>query len=129
MTLGLCLFSITLVTKVSTSYNCFRSLLLNVMKYDPKNFPNGVNYVMTIITLTITTFIAATFQNISDYISLNGSFYGIIVAVVMPGVIYIKSNNYSIFHPKNLLAIIFILAFSSIGALTIYNTLKKIFEF
>ena len=129
MTLGLFLFSITLVTKVSTSYNCFRSLLLNVMKYDPNNFPNGVNYIMTIITLTITTFIAATFQNISDYISLNGSFYGIIVAVVMPGVIYIKSNDYSIFHPKNLLAIIFILAFSSIGALTIYFTLKKIFEF
>ena len=129
MTLGLFLFSITLVTKVSTSYNCLRALLLNAMKYDPNNFPNSVNYIMTIITLAITTFIAATFQNISDYISLNGSFYGIIVAVIMPGIIYIKSNDYSIFHIKNLLAIIFILAFSSVGALTIYFTLKRILEF
>ena len=129
MTIGLFLFSITLVTKVSTSYTCFRALLLNVMKYDQNNYPNSVNYIMTIITLTITTFIAATFQNISDYISLNGSFYGLIVAVIMPGIIYIKSNDYSIFHIKNLLAIIFILAFSSVGALTIYFTLKRILEF
>ena len=129
MTLGLFLFSITLITKVSTSFNCLRALLLNVMKYDPINFPNGVNYIMTIITLTITTFIAATFQNISDYISLNGSFYGLITAVIMPGLIYIKSNDYSIFHIKNMLAIIFILALCSIGALTIYFTLKKIFAF
>ena len=129
MTLGLFFFSITLVTKVSTSYNCFRSLLLNVMKYDLNYFPNGINFTMTIITLIITTFIAAIFQNISDYISLNGSFYGIIVAVIMPGIIYIKSNDHSIFHLKNLLAIIFIIAFSSIGAFTIYFTLKKILEY
>ena len=83
---------------------------------------------MTIITLTITTFIAATFQNISDYINLNGSFYGLITAVIMPGIIYIKSNDYPIFHIKNLLSIIFIIALSSIGAFTIYFTLKNIFE-
>ena len=128
MTLGLFLFSITLITKVSTTYNCLRALLLNVMKYNPINFPNGINYIMTIITLTITTFIAATFQNISDYINLNGSFYGLITAVIMPGIIYIKSNDYPIFHIKNLLSIIFIIALSSIGAFTIYFTLKNIFE-
>ena len=73
--------------------------------------------------------IAAMFQNIADYISLNGSFYGLFIAVIMPGIIYIKSNNHSIFHIKNILAMIFILALCSIGALTIYFTLKKIFEF
>jgi hypothetical protein len=69
------------------------------------------------------------FQNIADYISLNGSFYGLFIGVIMPGIIYIKSNDHSIFHIKNILAMIFILALCSIGALTIYFTLKKIFEF
>ena len=129
MTIGLSLFSITLITKVSASYNCLRALILNLMKYDPNNYPNGINFILTTITLSCTTFVAAMFQNIADYISLNGSFYGLFIAVIMPGIIYIKSNNYPIFHIKNILAMIFILVLCSIGALTIYFTLKKIFEF
>ena len=129
MTIGLALFSITLATKISASYNCFRALILNILKYDPINYPNGINLLITVIILTSTTFVAAMFQNISDYISLNGSFYGLIIAVIMPGIIYIKTNTYSIFHIKNILAMIFILALCSVGALTIYFTLKKIFEF
>ena len=129
MTIGLALFSITLATKISASYNCFRALILNILKYDPINYPNGINLLITVIILSSTTFVAAMFQNISDYISLNGSFYGLIIAVIMPGIIYIKTNTYSIFHIKNILAMIFILALCSVGALTIYFTLKKIFEF
>ena len=129
MTVGLGLFSITLSTKISASYNCLRALILNLLKYDPVNYPNSINLLLTIIILPATTFVAAMFQNISDYISLNGSFYGLFIAVIMPGIIYIKSNNHSIFHIKNILAMIFILALCSIGALTIYFTLKKIFEF
>ena len=129
MTVGLGLFSIILSTKISASYNCLRALILNLLKYDPVNYPNSINLLLTIIILPATTFVAAMFQNIADYISLNGSFYGLFIAVIMPGIIYIKTNNHSIFHIKNLLAMIFILALCSIGALTIYFTLKKIFEF
>ena len=128
MTIGLCLFSITLATKISASYNCFRALILNIMKYDSSNYPNSINFILTVVILSSTTFISAIFQNISDYINLNGSFYGLFIAVIMPGIIYIKTNNYSIFHIKNILAMIFILVLCSIGALTIYFTLKKIFE-
>jgi len=129
MTIGLCLFSITLSTKISASYNCFRALILNIMKYDPTNYPNRINFILTIVTLSSTTFVAAMFQNIADYISLISSFYGLIIGVIMPGIIFIKKNNYSIFHIKNLLALIFILTLCSIGALTIFFTLKRIFEF
>ena len=129
MTIGLCLFSITLSTKISASYNCFRALILNIMKYDPTNYPNRINFILTIVTLSSTTFVAAMFQNISDYISLISSFYGLIIGVIMPGIIFIKTNNYSIFHIKNLLTLIFILTLCSIGALTIFFTLKRIFEF
>ena len=129
MTIGLFLFSITLSTKISASYNCFRALILNLLKYDSVNYPNGINILLTVTTLACTTFVAAMFQNISDYISLIASVYGLSIAVIMPGIIYIKSNNNSIFHIKNILVLIFILALSSIGALTIYFTLKKIFQF
>ena len=129
MTIGLCLFSITLSTKISASYNCLRALILNIMKYDPTNYPNGINFILTVIILSSTTFVAAMFQNIADYISLNGSFYGLFIAVIMPGIIYIKSNSHPIYHIKNILAIIFILTLCSIGALTIYFTLKRIFDF
>ena len=128
MTIGLCLFSITLITKISASYNCFRAIILNIFKYNPINYPNGINFLLTIIILSITTFIAAMFQNISDYINLIGAFYGLFVAVIMPGIIYIKINNYSICHRKNIFAMIFILVLCSIGILTIYFTLKNIFE-
>ena len=129
MTIGLGLFCFTLATKICASYNCFRAIILNILKYDPNNFPNGINLIITIIILSSTTFVAAMFQNISDYISLNGSFYGLIIAVIMPGIIYIKTNNHSFFHIKNILALIFILVLCSIGTLTIYFTLKKIFDF
>ena len=46
MTIGLCLFSITLATKISASYNCFRALILNILKYDPNNYPNGINLII-----------------------------------------------------------------------------------
>ena len=128
MTLGLSLFSITLITKVSAIYNCLRALILNLMKYDPNNYPNGINLLLTIIILSFTTFVAAMFQNISDYISINGSFYGLFISVIMPGIIYIKSNSYPISHIKNILAIVFIIIFCSIGVITFYFTLKKIFE-
>ena len=127
MTLGLILFSLTIMTKIGALFNCLRSLLLNIMKYDVDNYPNTINFLLIFIVFSITTFVAAMFQNISDYISLIGSFYGLFVAVVMPGVIYMKFNDRPLY--KKYYAFIFILVFCSIGTLTIYFTLKKIFLF
>ena len=45
----------------------------------------------------------------------------------MPGMIYIKGNDYSIYHYKNIFTIFFILIVSSIGLFTIYCTIKKIY--
>ena len=127
MTLGLILFSLTIMTKIGALFNCLRSLILNALKYDLDNYPTSVNIVLILIVFSFTTFIAATFQNISDYISLISSFYGLFIAVVMPGVIYIKSNNVSFY--RKYFAFVFILIFCMIGTFTIYFTLKKIFDF
>ena len=127
MTLGLILFSLTIMTKIGALFNCLRSLILNALKYDLDNYPTSVNIVLILIVFSFTTFIAATFQNISDYISLISSFYGLFIAVVMPGVIYIKSNNISFY--RKYFAFVFILIFCMIGTFTVYFTLKKIFDF
>ena len=127
MTVGLILFSITIMTKIGALFNVLRSLLLNAMKYDLDNYPTSINILLIFIVFSITTFIAATFQNISDYISLISSFYGLFIAVVMPGIIYIKINDTPII--RKCFALIFITVFCSIGAVTVYFTLKKIFKF
>jgi len=127
MTLGLILFSLTIMTKIGALFNCLRSLILNAMKYDLDNYPTSVNLILIFIVFSFTTFVAATFQNISDYISLISSFYGLFIAVVMPGIIYIKSNDKPGY--KKFFAFIFIIIFCLIGSFTVYFTLKKIFQF
>jgi len=128
MTIGQMLFIFTLVAKICANYNGLRTTLLILMNYDPIEYPNNINYIMTILSLGITTFIAAIFQKISDYISLIGSFCSVFVAVVMPGMIYIKDNDQSIASLKNILAILFVIVLSLFGLITSFCTIRSIFE-
>ena len=128
MTLGQMLFIFTLVAKVCANYNGLRTTLLIIMKYDPIEYPNNVNFIMTIICLGTTTFIAAVFQKISDYISLIGSFCSVFISVVMPGMIYIKDNGKSLLSFKNILAIIFVIILALFGLYTSFCTIRGIME-
>ena len=128
MTIGQMFFIFTLITKISANYNGLRTTLLIMLDYDPIEYPNKVNYIMTSISLAITTFIASTFQKISDYISLIGSFCSVFIAVVMPGMIYIKENDKSITHIKNILALLFVIVIAFFGLYTSYCTIRGIIE-
>jgi amino acid permease len=128
MITGLIFFICTLVTKIGANYNGFRSTILNVFRYDINNYPNFINFIITFLTLFVTTFIAAYFKkSIADYMDLSATFCSIIVVIIMPGMIYIKSNDYPIYHAKNMFMLIFMLVVSSIGLCTIVCTLKKLF--
>ena len=128
MTIGQMLFIFTLIAKICANYNGLRTTLLIMMGYDPIEYPNNVNLIMTIISLGITTFIAAIFQKISDYISLIGSFCSVFVAIVMPGMIYIKDNDKQIASIKNILALLFVLILSIFGLFTSFCTIRGIVE-
>ncbi len=128
MTIGQMLFIFTLVAKICANYNGLRTTLLILFNYDPIEYPNKVNLVITVTSLAITTFIAAIFQNISDYISLIGSFCSVFVAIVMPGMIYIRDNDHSLTSLKNILAIIFVIVLSLFGLLTSLCTIRGIIE-
>lgn len=125
MIIGLILFTITIMTKIGVLFNCLRSILLNLLKYDSNNYPNRIKLLLIFSVFIFSTFIAATFQNISDYISLIGSFYGLSIAIIIPGSIYIKFEDRPKY--KKYFAFIFIIIFCLIGAITIYCTIKKIF--
>jgi amino acid permease len=124
MSLGLIFFTLTIIIKIVALFNCLRRIILNFMKYNVDNFPNNINFILLLIIFSITTFVAAIFQNISDYISLISSFYGLFIAVIIPGIIYIKFDETP--FKNKCYAIMFISVLSLIGFLTIYFILKKI---
>ena len=128
MTVGQMLFIFTLIAKICANYNGLRTTLLIMMNYDPIEYPNNINFIMTVISLGITTFIAAVFQKISSYISLIGSFCSVFIAVVMPGMIYIRDNNSSITSIKNIFAILFVIILAMFGLFTSYCTIRGIIE-
>ena len=128
MTTGFILFICTLVTKIGANYNGFRITILNLFKYDTNNYPNCINFIITFVTLFVTTFIAAYFKkSISEYLNLAGTFCSIIVVIIMPGMIYIKGNDYPIYHYKNILTILLILIVSSIGLCSIFSIIQKLY--
>ena len=128
MTLGQLLFIFTLIAKICANYNGLRTTILIMMNYDPIEYPNKINLIITSISLVLTTFIAVIFQKISDYISLIGSFCSVFIAVVMPGMIYIKDNDKSISSFKNLLALLFVIILAIFGLFTSFCTIRGIIE-
>ena len=128
MTIGEISFIFTLLAKISANYNALRSCILVLLKYDTINYSNKVNIIITIIVLMSTTFIASIFQSISDYISLIGSFCTVIISFIIPGLVYIKGNDYRIKHWKNIAAIIFIIIIFILGLNSGFFTIKGIIK-
>ena len=128
MTLGNFFFMFTLIAKICVNYNAQRSSILILLGYKSNDFPNSVNYIITSIVLIITTLVAVSFQSISDYISLIGSFCTVVICFFVPGMIFIKGNDYPITNYKNLLTIIFISIILLIGIISGFFTIKGIIE-
>ena len=126
MTIGEICFILTLLAKISANYNALRSCILVLLGYDSYNFSKITNVIITVVTLIITTLISAIFQSISDYISLIGSFCTVLISFFIPGLVYIKGNDYSIKHYKNILTIIFISIILILGLTSGFFTIKEI---
>lgn len=124
MIIGYILFFCTLATKIGPNYNGLRITVLNILKYDNNNYPNFINIIITFIILSFSTFIASYLnKHVSQYLGLIGTFCSIIIAIVIPGLIFIKGNDYSVYNYKNIFTIIFIFIISSIGLCAIFITI------
>ena len=118
MTIAQIFFIFTIFAKMSVNFNAYRIALLSLINIDSHDFSNNINYAVTVITLSLTTFISIVFQSISDYLSLIGSFCTIIIAFLIPGLLYIKGNDYYIYHFKNIGSIFMLLIICPIGLLS-----------
>ena len=128
MNIGNFFFMFTLIAKICVNYNALRSSILILIGYKSSDYPNLVNYIVTSIVLIITTIVAVSFQSISDYISLIGSFCTVVICFFVPGMIYVKGNDYPATHCKNITTIIFISFILLIGIASGIFTIKGIIE-
>ena len=122
-------FVLTLFTKIPANYNAMRLSILSLLKIDTKNYSNVSNAIITVSILGVSTFVAVMYQSITDYISLLGSFCSVIISFMIPGIIYVKGNEYQRYHIKNIITIIFVGVLSGIGflsgAFTIMSIINK----
>ena len=128
MTIAQILFIFAIFAKMSVNFNAYRIAILSLLNIDSNDFSTNVNYAVTVITLTFTTFISIVFQSISDYLSLIGSFCTIIIAFLIPGLLYIKGNDYNKYHYKNILTIALLCILCPIGLISGIYTIKGIAE-
>jgi hypothetical protein len=85
--------------------------------------------MITVPTLLITCFIGVLFGDIGAYISILGGFCSVTQVFLVPVLIYVKSNDYPIYHWKNLTSIILVIFLCGIGytagVISILNVINK----
>ena len=128
MTIGRIFFILTLFTKIPANYNALRVSFLSMIGKDPKNFSNLINGILTIPTLAITTFICVMYQSVTDYISLVGSFCAVIISFLIPGLMYVRGNDYPRYHYINIITIVIVGILSLVGFTSGIFTIMGIIE-
>ena len=130
MIIGQICFIFTLIAKICANYNALRNCLYNLVKFDIARspYPNAINFLLTEVCLIITTLIAIIFQSISSYISLIGGFCSVIIAVLIPGFIYILGLNKGIINKRNICAAIVVFSMTLMGFTNGILTLKNMFK-
>ena len=126
MAIGEICFILTLLAKICANYNALRSSVLILFGQEPDNFSKKLNIIITVSILALSTLITSVFQSISEYMSLIGSFFIILIAFTFPGLIYIKGNEYPISNYRNILALIFIIFTLAIGLISGIFTIREI---
>ena len=114
MTIAKLGITVCLSMAIPPNYNSFRISFLELF-LGSNEITDKSNYLLTIPTILITTFIAAVYNDILKFISLLGGFCGVIIAFLMPGLIYIKNNDYNLTNVRNIFSLLFICSLCTIG--------------
>ncbi len=130
-----------MLAKVGIIFNLFFSTPANYsglrislfeLIWGNSNITNTKNFVVTLVVFSIVVTVGALYDEILQYIELLGGFCSVIYCFFIPGLIYIKSNQYGKCSFKNIytffiLLILLIIGYSS-GILTILFHMVKIYE-
>ena len=126
---GRCLFFLYILIKINDTYLRLRTFLLNIFEKDPMDISIKLNLIISFLVFGCSTIITVFIQNIniSEMICLIGAIFSGVISFILPLLIYIKTNDKSILHYKNLFAVFLIIVFSCIcfGSI-IFTTMEKI---
>ena len=130
-----------MLAKVGIIFNLFFSTPANYsglrislfeLIWGNSNITNTKNFFVTLMVFLIVVSVGALYDEILQYIELLGGFCSVIYCFFIPGLIYIKSNQYGKCSFKNIytffiLLILLIIGYSS-GILTILFNMVKIYK-
>ncbi len=127
MIIGRIIYFICILLKLLKDYYRIRNIILiNICEYNIKKIGKCINFITSFFILLSTTFVAVYFQNVSDCICLIGGFCSIFISFIIPLILYIKGNDYSFCHLKNIFALILIVILFFISTSSLYFTIRKI---
>ena len=128
-----------IIAKIGIIFNLFFSTPANYaglrislfeLIWGNSNITNVKNFFVTLIILLIAVTTGALYDEILEYIELLGGFCSVIYCFFLPGVIYVKSNEFPAKHIINIITIIILLILLIIGyasgILTILFNMVKI---
>ena len=127
MIVGRVIYFICILLKLLKDYYRIRNIILiNICKYNIKKIGKCINFITSFFILLSTTFAAVYFQNVSDCICLIGGFCSIYISFIIPLILFIKGNDYSFCHLKNIFVLILIIILFFISTSSLYFTIRKI---
>jgi len=126
MIAGRMLLTLTLLGKIAPNYNSIRTTILSTMGYDINNYSTFLNCIITIPLILVSTLITVLYQKVGDYVDFLGSFASIFFCFLIPGLMYIKLNEYHRYHWKNVLTVIYMVVFIILCAISGGFTIKDI---
>ena len=113
-----------IVAKVGIIFNLFFStpanyaglrLSLFELIWGNSNITNGKNFIVTTLILSIVVLTGALYDKILEYIELLGGFCSVIYCFLIPGLIYVKNNNYPAKSFINIITVVVLVIFLIIG--------------
>ncbi len=120
------LLILTVLGKIAPIYNSARVTIISSCGYDINNYSTFLNCIITIPLILCSTLIGILYQYIGDYIDFLGSFCSIALCFAIPGMMYIKTNDYPKYHWKNILTVIYIIVFSILCCIAAPYTIRDI---
>ena len=123
------LYFFYLIYKMFKDYQILRNTIFTyIFCYKNKKIGRFANILISFIILLSTTFIVIYYQYISNFISLIGASSSVYISFIIPLIIFINENDYSIIHWKNILTILLTIIIFFISLFSVFFSIRKIFN-
>ena len=128
MTFGRIFYLIYLIFDIFKNYNNLRIIILiSICGFYREKI--SMNLIFSFCALLFASLIAVNFQYISEFICLIGALCSAYISFIIPLIIYIRENENSEFHWKNIFTFFLIIILFVISSSSLFFTIKKIIDY